>query len=385
MRTPGSIKTRELIGCETHPSGSVVRQLTGAPMFHSNIYCEMPFSDPEGRYVIYQRSPTAYGPWEVWRADLSNGDSVFVAEEVVWTGGCGMSPDQRYFYCVRLDPQAAALTIIRTEIATLKQTTVLFHNIPGPRLGSMGAISRDHRYYYAASRLGHPRDHRFGVLKFDLQEGDYEVILEGGDDLCNMHVQIDPGGEDLLIQHNRGAVIDDEGNVLKLVTEPFCTLFLIDTNGGNRRELPIGKPYTRQCQGHQAWIGNTGEIIATISFNPDPEFPEKACLLRLKPGDEKCSVISDAADFCHPNASRDGRFFVSDEWRDKTVVVGSLKTGRTRVLCETGSSFRGNQWTHPHPYFTPGNGHVVFNSDRTGIPHVYAASVPEGLLEELEG
>jgi hypothetical protein len=27
---------------------------------------------------------------------------------------------------------------------------------------------------------------------------------------------------------------------------------------------------------------------------------------------------------------------------------------------------------------------VIFNSDRTGIPHVYAARLPNGLLEELD-
>lgn len=37
-----------------------------------------------------------------------------------------------------------------------------------------------------------------------------------------------------------------------------------------------------------------------------------------------------------------------------------------------------------HPDFTPNNQHMIFNSDRTGLPQVYAARVPESLLEELE-
>ncbi|MEN6545844.1 MAG: oligogalacturonate lyase family protein, partial [Armatimonadia bacterium] len=138
------------------------------------------------------------------------------------------------------------------------------------------------------------------------------------------------------------------------------------------------------CQGHQAWIGGTGDIILTIVPGLEPEFSEPGHLLFLHPGDEKSRVINAEYDYAHPNASRDGRFFVSDTYRDKLVVVGSIKTGNCRVLCETGSTFRGNQWTHPHPYFTPDRKWVIFNSDRTGTPQVYAASVPEGLLEELD-
>ncbi len=39
--------------------------------------------------------------------------------------------------------------------------------------------------------------------------------------------------------------------MLKLVDEPWATLYLIDTDGGNFRQLPVGKPWTQPCQGHQ--------------------------------------------------------------------------------------------------------------------------------------
>ena len=41
------------------------------------------------------------------------------------------------------------------------------------------------------------------------------------------------------------------------------------------------------------------------------------------------------------------------------------------------------QNTHPHAYLTPDLKWVIFNSDRIGFPHVHAASVPEGIIEEL--
>ncbi|HPU84079.1 MAG TPA: hypothetical protein PLE60_01915 [Candidatus Latescibacteria bacterium] len=40
-------------------------------------------------------------------------------------------------------------------------------------------------------------------------------------------------------------------------------------------------------------------------------------------------------------------------------------------------------WSHPHPCVGPGGKEVLFNSDRTGVPHVYAAHVPEELRAKL--
>jgi hypothetical protein len=88
--------------------------------------------------------------------------------------------------------------------------------------------------------------------------------------------------------------------------------------------------------------------------------------------------------YSHPNASRDGRFWVSDERDGAQIVVGAFKTRKAQVLCASGSSFGSPQYTHPHPYFSPDNRWVIFNSDRTGIPHVYAARLPDGLLEDLD-
>jgi hypothetical protein len=53
-------------------------------------------------------------------------------------------------------------------------------------------------------------------------------------------------------------------------------------------------------------------------------------------------------------------------------------------LCDSGASGGSPQYTHTHPYITPGNTHVIYNSDRTGIAQVYAATIPETLLAELK-
>jgi hypothetical protein len=384
MSRPGPVITAEAISREADPdSGSRLWQLTSAPAIHSNIYCEVPYTDPTSRYVFYQKSVASQGPWELWRVDLETHQMQLVCEDTAWTLGVGISFDQRFFYCMReVGPQG--LEIIRVDTTTLDIETAAFEGVPG-ELSSMAAISPDLRMYYASSRLGDPAEHRFGVLQFDLKTGERQVIHERGDDLCNAHVQMDPcPPHDLLIQHNRGALYDDAGNLLKLVDEPWATLYLIDTDGGNFRQLPVGKPWTQPCQGHQCFIGTTGEVLLTVVWDSFEQASRDGCLLKVRPGDDRARVVARGHTFMHPNASRDGRFFVTDTWAGKRIVVGSIRTGRCQVLCESGASIGGPQYTHPHPYFTPDRRWVIFNSDTTGVPHIYAASVPAGLLEELE-
>ena len=42
-----------------------------------------------------------------------------------------------------------------------------------------------------------------------------------------------------------------------------------------------------------------------------------------------------------------------------------------------------SDYTHPHPFFLGDGKTVGWNSDVTGVPHIYCARIPEGFLEEL--
>ena len=88
--------------------------------------------------------------------------------------------------------------------------------------------------------------------------------------------------------------------------------------------------------------------------------------------------------FNHVGVSRCGRLFSCDDWKPPyPIVIGSTKTGRTAVVCESKTKPSRSQSTHPHAYLTPDLKWVIFNSNRSGFPHVYAASVPEGMIGEL--
>ena len=70
---------------------------------------------------------------------------------------------------------------------------------------------------------------------------------------------------------------------------------------------------------------------------------------------------------------------------ESLIVVGSIATGKTSILCPSKAICRKPQYTHPHPYFSPDSKWVIFNTQADGVPQVAAARVPDGLLAELDG
>lgn len=378
MLEPGSITVRETIPRGTDPHcGAAVKQVTSGVAIHTQIYGEVPYVDPSSRWFIYTKQHDTHGPMEIWRADLQRDWQTPVCDNVNGISGMAMSPDQRYFFCVRRH-DADTFELVRTDIETLDQAEWLYTGQPFPR--SMGSMSPDGRTYITATVLA-PK--RFGVAKFDLETGSREVIHEGPE-ICNAHPQVEPGkGERILVQHNRGCEFDEQERVTRLVGDIGATLYLIDIDGGGYQELPVGKPYTHPVQGHQCWVGSTGDVLLTIA-SPRQDAIEEGNLLVLRPGEDAARVAAKGYYYCHPNASRDGRFFVSDTAGEVLLVVGSLRTGRTQVLCESGASLGRPQYTHPHPYLTPDCRWVIYNSDRTGVPQVHAVRVPDGLLDSLD-
>ncbi len=376
MLEPGGISTRETIHLPPDPDTGVrVVQLTSAPGIHINIYGEVPYMDPTSRYLMLMKSETSWGPNQIWRADLERGFLESVCDGVANIRSIARSPDQRYFFHQHTD-EDGAWEIVRTEIATFEQRVFPLEGAPLPR--SMGTVGPDGNVFMYATMF---EVHDYGVVRCDLEADTWDVIHRGTE-ISNAHQQIAHGrGEVCLIQHNRGCRYDEQARTIRSVGPEGATLYIIDAVTGEKRELPVGKPHTGPCQGHQCWIGDTGEVLFTTAVDEST----RGNLLRIRPGDDSAQVVADGYYFAHPNASLDGRFFVSDARHDDGVllVVGSIQTGRTRVLCDSRATLGAPQYTHPHPYFSPDLRWVIFNSDGTGIPHVCAAQVPDGFLEEL--
>lgn len=353
-------------------SGAQITQLSSAAFIHTHIYPEAPVFTPDSRYFIYHRFQSLDSPSSFWLCDLQTNRLRRLTDDGPVKSPV-MSPDGTW--CAYLYLKGPTEFEVR-RVSVQDGDHVTVATVRGLRRPyGLGTISADGRWYVTGVWLP---DGEFGLLRIDLGNGAYKVIHQDPE-ILNPHMQFEPGeGRDILVQHNRGGYLDEEGNIVRLVGEQGATIYLVDYEGQNVRRLPIGKPYTAPTQGHQCWIGTTGRILSTTSDDPDA-----GNLFAVAAGDERPTLVARGTYFCHPNVSRDGRWFVSDVSPGGEIVVGSLKTGRYKLLCESESSFGRPQYTHPHPFFSPDARHVLFNSDRTGLTQIYAAEIPTGFLEEL--
>ena len=100
--------------------------------------------------------------------------------------------------------------------------------------------------------------------------------------------------------------------------------------------------------------------------------------------DRNPRTVSGGYRFNHVGVSRCGRFFCCDDFQGShKLVIGSIASGKSAVVCESHTSPNRSQSSHAHGYLTPDLRWVIFNSNRTGFAHIYAASVPEGMIEQL--
>ncbi len=367
------------IHVERQPTGAEIWQVTTDEFSHSNIYCEVPYCSSDSRRFVYQRANpklagnrtefmvVELGTWKQHRLDTALG-----------VGGCAISHDGLFCYLKRADD--GEVDLMRADLAdgSIQRIYRLRDDV---RIRSLGTVSTDRRYYAGGTKVD-PGWTMFDILLVDLEKGE-QKILDRDPFILNPHPQFEPGkGKTLMIQHNRGGKYSADGKRERLVGPEGATLYLLSVPDGKRTELQVGTPYTTPCTGHEAWIGSTQEMLLTVSARDDYA-PEKGNLLGVRAG-SPARVVAKGYRFAHVGTSRCGRLFSCDDFQGTyKVVIGSNETGKTAVVCETKSSPTRSQNTHPHPYLTPDLKWVIFNSNRSGFPHIYAASVPEGMVDEL--
>jgi len=368
------------IRLERQATGSEVWQVTTEEFRQSNIYCEVPYCSGDSRYFVYERrNPKRPG---------NNKTELMVVELGTWkqhrlgvamgVAGTAISPDGVFYYLKRTDREM--LNLMRADIS--KGTPEKVYSLEGRRaLFSLGTVSADARYYACGERLGDDYQ-AFGIVLVDLEKGTQRII-DRDPFILNPHPQFEPGqGRVLMIQHNRGGKYTPEGKRIRLVGPQGATLYLLSVPEGERTELQVGKPHTTPVTGHEAWIGKTKEVLLTVSAREDYA-PAKGNLLAVRAG-SPARVVAKGYKFNHVGVSRCGRFFCCDDWQEPyKLVIGSIRTGKTAVVCESKTSPGRAQNTHPHAYLTPDLKWVIFNSNRGRYPHIHAASVPEGMIEEL--
>ncbi len=369
-------------------------RLTAAALHSINIYCEQPYTSPDGRRIAILRSPDPdprLPPYELLVADVYSYRSTSVEKGAIsnfvgtasWTG---------WIYYV-----TAAHELARVNIMTLEKQ-ILWTRWPFSPDFVLPSVSADHQYLIGVQFTA---DHHSQIIRIDLHERAWKIIYEHNE--CLGHLQFNPVpnaknglNNHILVQLNRRVGYNHmwEG---KQVENPLggATHFLIDADGGNRRPLPIGEPYTISSAGHCAWMAETGRICVAShwdfeTWKLDPRWPQ-GNVFSVAAGEDAPKVFPCPDHrFNHVGVSRCGKYFVCDSYWKRipgpiALVVGNLHTGKHRVLLsDCRASGGGPASGHPHAYFTADSKHVIYNADPYWIGQVFAARVPEGFLQSLD-
>jgi len=358
-------------------TGSTVYQVTEDSLSKSNIYCEIPYCSVDSRYFVFSRSNPEHH---------SNRSEYVVCELGTWEmnvggrgrGGVAITHSGMFYFFRSAD--RVAMELVKLDLATGDSEVVCEFAEP-IRARSLGTISPDGSLY-AYGVVTDDKYREFGIELVDIKAGTRQII-DRDPYILNPHPQFETSeGKQIMVQHNRGGKIDENGKRIRLVGEEGATLYLLDVSDGKRTTLQVGKPYTTRITGHESWIGDTKEILLTVSASDDYA-AEKGNLLGVRAG-KPARVVSRGYRYSHVGTSVCGKFFSCDDGATGDVIIGSNRTGKNAVVCHSESSFGRAQNTHPHPYLTPDLKWVIFNSDRGGVPQIHAATVPDGMIEELE-
>jgi hypothetical protein len=368
-------------------SGAVIEQLTSEPVSSTNIYCEQRYASADGATIALSRRPFGQ-PSQIWLCDLSSLQLCRAAEGAVL--GAVSRRNALYYLARAPDPR-----LMRLDLADFSTREChRFGDTPPP---ASATFSPDERVMvHGPYRV---RDQVFALRRLDLATGEDRVLCEL-EDMMNPHAQFDPGaGRWVMVQINRGGRMDPSRPGRRMTGPLGATLVAVDSDTGAVRPLPAGRPHTPRISGHETWVGTTGRVIFTagqyavsasshVTLDEPPESERghpAAAIYQAAPGDESARVLARGLLFNHVAASDDGRFFVADDHATGRIFVGSMATGKCLPLCETHTRHGATQLGHIHAYMTPDNRHVIFNSIVTGVPQVYAATLPERFLADVLG
>ncbi len=355
-------------------TGVAVLRLTAQPCVNHHIYPEAPISTPDGKRFIFARRAPLAAQATFWIADL---DLLRVRQITDEDGASApvVTPDGRWFY------YSVGHAVKRMSPDTFERETVM--TIPEREFPTVrGIASVD----YSGTRFLAPaRDAagRHGLACVDLAAVTTRMIMSGPD-LWNPHGQYSKNADrKVLIQVNHGLELDAHGNLLRLVGPRGASLMVADDDGRNALTLRAGFTMLERVQGHQCWVGTKSVVITTLHNRTSETAPwVQDRIVTIVPG-EAARIVSTGQAFTHMHTTPDGEFWVSDSNRTGDIFVGSIRTGKYKLFHRSGSTFGSAQETHPHPFFLGDGKTVGWNSDVTGVAHIYCARIPEGFLDSL--
>ena len=346
---------------EVDPESGAAVYLLGADQRPAdNIYGEQPYGDATGRRIAIRYYPTAKTPGGINIFDLDDGSN----HEIL----SGKPPFPAFhawgewlYYAQTVGDKKL---LRRCNYLTLKIEDVT--ELPADRGSySYGTVSPDHRYY--AVCVTPPDEGPSKVHLLDLHTQRWSILLDKPGYHAK-HEQFSRDGRNrVLIQLNQMP-----GVKVVLLSELEI--------GGGEKPFPADQPFTARPTGHEAWIGNTGDIFFSTGKDPNAS----GNIWRAKVGDAKPTLVREGSRFGHVSVSHDGKYWIGDTGeKNIPLSIGSFATGRCMRVCFSRTEYDGKQWSHAHPYLTADAKWLIFAARRNGHPQVYGAKLKDGWIEGL--
>jgi oligogalacturonide lyase len=331
-------------------TGVRIMQATSAPTVNMNLYFRSRCWTPDANIFLFwsMTRPKRSGIFDLYRMNVDGSNMVQMTEGKL-ISNVALQPDGGLIYFTSNDTIYSLDLLSRKEkrIASLKH---------GVTSGGIGSFTDDGRRFCFNAQLG---EKRYAIAYLDIRSSKVTILPKYFS--VPTHPQIEPA---------KGHLI----NYISEKNEQGYSLYVIDENGDNEQALPI-----LDVNGHVTWLGGSGKICAAVTGDSRGIFV-------AAPGDSKPILLTPGPpNYWHPGCNPAGHWIVSDSNApDDGLYLVSVATGRRCRLARSKSDNGHAQWSHPHPSVSPDAKYVVFNSTRTGVPHVYVAEIPEQMKKSLQ-
>jgi hypothetical protein len=364
----GSAHPSEVIERQDEQTGARVLQLTDHPSINHHLYFLTSSLSPDERTLVF--ASTRSGRAGFFRLTFPEGEIVQLTDEEGVHGYSGVfSRDGgRLFY-------TAAGAVRWVDLESLAEGTLA--EFPGAGLGECSLSADGRRIVTALKRQGRSG---LAVVRVD---GGAEVILEL--DRTVIHPQFHPTDPDRIAYSQDPAprmwLIRSDGTDNQCLYEHGNEEFLVhETFLGAGEELMVVRwPYElrrfhlarrtfQTIARFNAWHiagSRDGRQVLCDTAHPDVGLQ----LVDVATGTRRTLCCPESS--CQGSQWRKDRYALAEDWaaaaaeRERALSWMEMKT----------DTVYGPQWTHPHPSFSPSERWVVYSSDRTGHPQVYAVEL----------
>ena len=329
-------------------TGFSVRQLTNCPPSHNtHFYFHDPCWTPDSSQLVFRSNRT--GKTELFSLNILTGEIVQLTDGGAG-GACACHFRPEVFYSAGKEFRAV-------NVETLEERTI--GGLPeGVSCYSGPSENADGSLLVFGGKVGTRR----GLLAMRVRDGEVSTLwlTDGTPSHVNCSL-VDPEW----IMHCDSTLPDGK---------PKQRVWVLSTDGTRHWH-----PYTQTAQEwltHESWLGKTGKLLFCY-------WPTGIKEINADGSGERLVAAVNA---WHAGASRDGAYCVVDtNWPDRGIHLIETATGRMCKLCESDSATgnaKADVEVHPHPSFSPDGKWVLFGSQRTGLPEVYAVETAQARQQQ---